>query len=110
MKYLIIAAHPDDEVLGCGGAMAKWSSESAEVHSLIMAEGATSRDKTRDRGSRKADLTHLAQAAQKAGDILGIASVRLLSYPDNRMDSVDLLDVVKSVEEQIEKIKPRSDK
>lgn len=106
MKILSIAAHPDDEVLGCGGAMAKWSSDGAEVHSLIMAEGATSRDKSRDRESRKADLTHLAQASQKAGDILGIASVRLLSYPDNRMDSVDLLKVVKSVEEQIEKIKP----
>ena len=103
MKILSIAAHPDDEVLGCGGAMAKWSSDGAEVHSLIMAEGATSRDKSRDRESRKADLTHLAQASQKAGDILGIASVRLLSYPDNRMDSVDLLKVVKSVEEQIEK-------
>lgn len=108
MKYLIIAAHPDDEVLGCGGAMAKWSSEGAEVHSLIMAEGATSRDKNRDPESRNADLTHLAQAAQKAGEILGIASVELLSYPDNRMDSVDLLDVVKSVEEHIDKVKPQA--
>lgn len=108
MKILSIAAHPDDEVLGCGGSMAKWSNEGVEVHSLVMAEGATSRDKSRDRESRKTDLTHLAQAAQKAGDILGVASVRLLSYPDNRMDSVDLLDVVKSVEEQIEKIKPEA--
>ena len=106
MKILSIAAHPDDEVLGCGGSMAKWSSDGAEVHSLIMAEGATSRDKSRDRESRNEDLTHLAKASHKAGDILGIASVSLLSYPDNRMDSVDLLEVVKSVEEQIEKIKP----
>ena len=98
-KILIIAAHPDDEVLGCGGAMAKWSSEGAEVHSLIIAEWATSRDKIRDRESRKADLTHLKKAAQKAGDILGLASVGLLSYPDNRMDSVDLLDIVKQMEE-----------
>ena len=40
-KILIIAAHPDDEVLGCGGTMAKWANEGAEVYSLIMAEGAT---------------------------------------------------------------------
>lgn len=106
MNYLILAAHPDDEVLGCGGSMAKWSQAGQEVHVLIMAEGATARDETRDRKSRKADLTHLAQTAQKGGDILGVASVELLSYPDNRMDSVDLLDVVKSIEERIDKLKP----
>ena len=105
-KILIIAAHPDDEVLGCGGTMAKWANEGAEVYSLIMAEGATSRDKTRDRESRNVDLAHLSLAAQKASDLLGIASVELLSYPDNRMDSVDLLDVVKSVEDRIKKINP----
>ena len=105
-KILIIAAHPDDEVLGCGGTMAKWANEGAEVYSLIMAEGATSRDKTRDRESRNVDLAHLGLAAQKASDLLGIASVELLSYPDNRMDSADLLDVVKSVEDRIKKIKP----
>ncbi|MBN4080855.1 PIG-L family deacetylase [Caldithrix abyssi] len=106
MNYLVLAAHPDDEVLGCGGSMAEWSKDGHEVHVLIMAEGATSRDKTRDRESRKADLSHLARSARKAGDILGIASVEQLGYPDNRMDSVDLLEVVKLIEEQIKKIKP----
>ena len=43
MKYLIIAAHPDDEVLGCGGSMAKGSKDGHDVHVLIMSEGATSR-------------------------------------------------------------------
>ena len=103
MKILIISAHPDDEVLGCGGSMAKWSKEGHEIHVLIMAEGETSRDKIRDRKSRAADLSHLANSTEKAKDILGVASVELLNYPDNRMDSVDLLDVVKSIEEQIEK-------
>ena len=106
MKYLIIAAHPDDEVLGCGGSMAKWAKKGHEVHVLIMAEGATSRDKSRDRDSRKQELSILAQSAKKAADILGVKSVELLNYPDNRMDSVDMLDVVKSVEEIIEKLQP----
>ena len=47
MKYLITAAHPDDQVLCFGAAMAKWSNEGAEVYSLIMTEGATPRDKSR---------------------------------------------------------------
>ena len=106
MKYLVISAHPDDEILGCGGSMAKWCIDGHVVHVLIMAEGATSRDKSRDRVTRQKELSHLARSAKKAGEILGVASVELLDYPDNRMDSVDFLDVVKSVEEHIDKNKP----
>ena len=106
MKYLIIAAHPDDEVLGCGGSMAKWSRDGSEVYVLIMAEGVTSRDKSRDRVAHQNELSHLAQSAKKAGEILDVQSVELLDYPDNRMDSVDLLDVVKTIEEYVEKLKP----
>ena len=106
MKYLIIAAHPDDEVLGCGGSMAKWSRDGSEVHVLIMAEGITSRDKSRYREVRQKELSHLAKSANKAGEILGVQSVELLDFPDNRMDSIDLLDVVKEVEKKNEELKP----
>ena len=106
MKYLIIAAHPDDEVLGCGGSIAKWSRSGAEVHILIMAEGATSRDKSRNRLKRKNEILSLAQSADKACEILGAKSIKLLNFPDNRMDSVDLLDVIKDIESHIRKIKP----
>ena len=106
LKILIIAAHPDDETLGCGGSIAKWVKDGHDVYVLIMAEGATSRDKTRARGTRQKELSHLAQSAKMAGKILGVHSVELLDYPDNRMDSVDLLDVVKAVEERIKKLQP----
>jgi len=106
MSILIIAAHPDDEVLGCGGSMAKWSKAGIDVHVLIMAEGVTSRDKSRDKVSRKTELYNLAGFARKANKILGVESVDLLDYPDNRMDSVDLLDVIKTVEGYIEKLQP----
>jgi len=103
---LVIAAHPDDEVLGCGGSIAKWSKDGHEVHLLIMAEGVTSRDKHRNRESRKQELSNLAQSVKRAADILGVKSVELLDYPDNRMDSVDLLDVVKTIETYVKKLKP----
>lgn len=106
MKYLIISAHPDDEVLGCGGSMAKWSKEGNEVHVLIMAEGITSRDKERDKSLRKNELSLLGQSARKAADILGVSSLKLLDNPDNRMDSMDLLDVVKPLEKYIFNINP----
>ena len=42
-KVLVIAAHPDDEVLGCGGTIARHSEIGDNVQILIVAEGATSR-------------------------------------------------------------------
>jgi len=103
---LFIAAHPDDEVLGCGGTIVKHVQNGDEVHVVILAEGVTSRDKVRERESRAGELSQLAQAAHEAGRILGVQSVELHDFPDNRMDSVDLLDVVKVVETAIDRYKP----
>ena len=106
MKYLIIAAHPDDEILGCGGSIAKWTHEGNDVHILIMAEGATSRDFKRDRNAKQTEISDLKSSAKAASKILGVKSIDFADYPDNRMDSIDLLDVVKSVENKIDLIEP----
>lgn len=95
----VIAAHPDDEVLGCGGTMAKHSESGDEVHVLILAEGVTSRDEVRDPQMRQDDLDSLRKASYIANDLLGVKSLSFENFPDNRMDSVDLLDIVKKVEE-----------
>ena len=105
---LIIAAHPDDEVLGCGASIAKWSSLGEEIHVIIMAEGETSRDGIRDHELRSNEISLLAKSAQKAGNILGVSSVKLLGLPDNRMDSVDRLHVIKLVEKEVERLKPHT--
>ena len=106
MNVLVVAAHPDDEVLGCGGAIAKHSQRDDEVHVLILAEGATSRDLQRNREKRQSNLSALAQAAHQASEILGVASLTLHDFPDNRMDSCDLLDVVKILEQAIDQYNP----
>lgn len=100
-KVIVVAAHPDDEVLGCGATIAKHVGNGDEVHVLILAEGQTSRDVQRDRTKNIKVLTHLSEAAQEAAKVLGVATVTLKDFPDNRMDSVDLLDIVKVVEEFI---------
>lgn len=105
-RALVVAAHPDDEILGCGGTMARMAAEGWEVHVLILAEGATSRDSARDRDARVDELSELARCANEAAQIVGAASVELDAFPDNRMDSVDLLDVVKRVEEAIRRWQP----
>jgi LmbE family N-acetylglucosaminyl deacetylase len=105
-SVLVVAAHPDDEVLGCGGTIARHAEAGDQVHVLIVAEGATSRLQQRDRGEARDELSALVQAAQKAGTILGAAGVELLHYPDNRLDSLDRLDLIKCIELRIERHQP----
>lgn len=105
-RVLIVAAHPDDEVLGCGGTILKHISRADSVRILIMAEGLTSRDLTRDSVGHKEELARLHESSAQAAKCLGAEGTRLCSFPDNRMDSVDLLDVVKEVEKEIEIFKP----
>jgi len=100
-SVLIVTAHPDDEVLGCGGTIARHADAGDVVHVVIVAEGATSRQGQRDRDVAAEELSSLAQAAQTAGAILGAAGVELLDLPDNRLDSLDRLDLIKRIEERI---------
>ncbi len=101
-KILCLAAHPDDEVLGCGATLAKHSKNGDQVQVVIAAEGLTSRDSS----TQAAELEKLKNKAVSANTLLGVEKVHFLTLPDNRMDSVDLLDVVKSVEEIVYQFKP----
>ena len=107
MNVLVVAAHPDDEVLGCGGAIARHADEGDQVYVLIVSEGATSRLVRRDRIQASEHLSILAQAAQLSGSILGAVNVELLDLPDNRLDSMDRLDLIKLVERCIDRHQPQ---
>ena len=106
-SILVVAAHPDDEVLGCGGTIARHADAGDQVQVLIVAEGATSRQQHRDRSQATDELSALAQAAQQAGAILGAQGVELLGLPDNRLDSLDRLDLIKRIEECIAHHQPQ---
>lgn len=105
-KALVIAAHPDDEVLGCGGTMARYATEGHEVNTLILGEGVTARDNVRDSESRKEELTRLRDDARKANGILGVKEVFFGDFPDNRFDTVPLLDIIKTIEKTIFEVEP----
>ena len=98
---LVVAAHTDDEALGCGGTIARHVAEGDAVHAVFMADGVTSRP-----NSEPNDQQRRIAAAKRAHEILGFQQVVYLDLPDNRMDSVPLLDVVQSLEVVIQKIVP----
>lgn len=104
-SVLVVVAHPDDEVLGCGGTMARLAQEGHEVRVAILAEGMTSRSPQREQADPK-QLHRLHQQAQQAAEKLHVKEVVAASLPDNRLDTVPLLEVVKLVEELIEKFQP----
>jgi LmbE family N-acetylglucosaminyl deacetylase len=97
-KILIAAAHPDDEILGCGGTAARLANEGCDVYTLILGEGITSRDDIRDRQKREAEIQRLKENVSQANRIIGIKEVFTHDFPDNRFDSVPFLEIVKAVE------------
>ncbi len=105
-KILIVAAHPDDEVLGCFGTVAKLIQEGYEAYTLILGEGKTSRDEERVVENKKVELEILNSEIKNANDTIGIKKCFIYNFPDNRFDSVDLLDIIKVVSKVKEEVRP----
>lgn len=105
---LVIAAHPDDEVLGCGGTIAKLSEQGAKVHLAFLADGVGARGAQGGALSaqEQIELEQRRVAAQQAADILGAASIRFDDLPDNRLDSVPLLEITQRAEALIARHRP----
>lgn len=100
---LVVAAHPDDEVLGCGGTMAKLADDGAIVHVAFLADGVSSR--TGGSGAAS-ELPERRSAARRACEILGAQEPTFGSFADNQMDTVALLDIAKSIEALIARYRP----
>lgn len=105
MRTLVIAAHPDDEVLGAGGSIARWIDEGSVVEIAILGEGATSRGATRESIDR-AQVAVLDRTAVAAARRLGAPPPRMFHLPDNRFDSVPLLEIVQHVERLVREFEP----
>jgi N-acetylglucosamine malate deacetylase 1 len=96
---IVVAAHPDDEVLGCGGTLARHVAQGDSVHLLFLADGVTSRDAS-------ADSRYRNQAAISAAKTLGLNTPHFLDLPDNGLDTIPLLKVIQAVEKVIDEINP----
>jgi LmbE family N-acetylglucosaminyl deacetylase len=106
-RIMIVVAHPDDELLGLGATMNKLIAQShVQTHVVILGEGITSRSDQRDAELWKEELEIHRQNIHKAQDAIGYHSVTIYDFPDNRFDSVPLLDIIKVVEKEKQAFKP----
>jgi len=99
-SVLVIAAHPDDELLGCGGTVALHSRAGDRVTCVIVCEGESLRYGPDGVGQR----SHTRCAARR----LGVHDVRLLGFPDQRLDTICQLDVIQRLEELVREVRPRT--
>ena len=102
-SILVLAAHPDDDILGCGGSIAKYASEGFHIHVAFLADGVNSRVKA---SSIYPELDVRRSAARSALATLGVQSISFDDFPDNKMDSVALIDIVQTIESMIVEHKP----
>lgn len=106
MTVLVVAAHPDDEVLGCGGTIARLTREGHDVYVAILGEGITSRYDEHDQADREL-ISELHDRSQQVSKIIGVKELFLFDLPDNRFDTVPLLDIIKIIESLIERLQPQ---
>lgn len=97
-RVLIIAAHPDDELLGCGGTVALHVKAGDQVTAVIVCEGESLRYAERPVGQ--------AEHTRKAAAILGVHDVRTLRYPDQRLDTFTLTEIITPLEQIVREIRP----
>lgn len=99
---LAVVAHPDDEVLGAGGTLARHAANGDAVHILFLADGVGAR------GGDKAAAGRRADAARAAASALGAREPQFLGLPDNRLDRLELLDIVQPIEKVVAALAPQT--
>ncbi|WP_412470965.1 PIG-L deacetylase family protein [Halobacteriovorax sp. RT-2-4] len=88
-KVLVVVAHADDEVLGCGATINKHINCGDEVFILVLTDSTSAQGK---------DIENRHQEFLKAMNILGVERFKKLDFKDNRLDGHELIDIIQKIE------------
>lgn len=106
-RILVVVAHPDDELLGLGASIHRLvKRHGCEARAVILGEGLTSRTDTRDTKHWATDLAIHRSNIARAAAVIGYGSTGIYDFADNRFDSVDLLDIIKVIEQEKKDFQP----
>lgn len=97
-RVLVIAAHPDDEIMGCGGTIALHARLGDEVTSVIVCEGESLRY-----GKKGVGMQSQSKLAAKK---LGVSDLRLLNFPDQALDKYTLTKIISPLKKIVREVKP----
>ncbi len=101
-RALIVVAHTDDESFGCGAFIKKLYRAGVKIYAMSFTNGVGSRQ-----GVGDGEIKKRLQSSKKAAKILGFNWIKNLNYPDNKLDQIPLLNLVKEIENIKNKIDPR---
>lgn len=101
-KVLVIVAHPDDEILGCGGTISKIK-DTSHIQTIFMTNGVSARGAKKEKEIKKRK-----NAAIKLFKFLNLPKPIFYNFPDNQMDKVPLLKIIKKIENRIKIFRPKT--
>jgi LmbE family N-acetylglucosaminyl deacetylase len=100
-KLLVVAAHPDDDILGMGGTLAKYAKQGNEIKVIFMTDGVSSREIKPESSAKR------FECARKALRLLGVEDVSVANFPDNQLDKIGILELTKHISAVIESYTPK---
>ena len=104
-KILVVVAHPDDEILGCGGTLLKSADKGAKIKTVIVSEGVTSR-LIENLKEKKKKINQRMLSTKKAHNFIKKSEVVCLNFPDQKLDTVSMLNITQKIEKEIEIFNP----
>lgn len=107
-KVLVVVAHPDDEVLGCGGTIHKLLGQGAKVRVVVLGEGSSCRFSADQLGSElvKTTIKQRQSFAEEALATLGVSDYAFGDLPCGRFDTCPMIDIGKKIEAEIAEFDP----
>ena len=104
-NVMAIVAHPDDELIGVGGTLIKHVENGDRVNVLILSTGISSRYQNNNDLDVKRKITQLRKISEKIAGYLRY-NVYFANLPDQRFDTISLLEIIKIIESWLFSIKP----
>ena len=107
-KLMAVLAHPDDESLGFGGTLARYSAEEVETYLVTATRGERGRFFSPDRKTEPAEVGRVREAELRAAAaVLGVREVVILGYPDGAVDQIDAATAIAAIVQHIRRVRPQ---